>query len=237
MTLLEISELNGGYGLVRVLRDVSMTVDDGAVVSVLGSNGAGKTTLLRAISGMLPTVKGSIRIAGKDITRLAPEKIARLGVAHVPEGRGTFVGLTVEENLEIGAWRRSDRAAIRRDMSRMYELFPALATRRSQRAGSLSGGEQQMLAIGRALMSEPRLLLLDEPSLGLAPLVVRQVYAALATVVADFGVTAVVVEQNAHVALEIATGAHLMEVGRIIRSGSAESMRNDPAIQRSYLGV
>jgi branched-chain amino acid transport system ATP-binding protein len=237
MPLLEIKNLVGGYGLVRALHGIDLTVDEGSVVAVLGANGAGKTTLLRALCGMLPQAHGSVVLDGEEILGKAPEKIARLGVCHVPEGRGTFAALTVGENLEVGAWRRKDRRAIASDRDKMYDLFPRLKERRAQTAGSLSGGEQQMLAVARGLMGSPRLLLLDEPSLGLAPLIVRQLYATLATIVAEMRLSTVVVEQNAHVALQIAQDAHLLEVGVIIRSGIASSMREDPEIRRSYLGI
>ncbi len=237
MSILEIEGLAGGYGLVQVLHDVSLQVEEGTVVAVLGANGAGKTTLLRAISGSLPRSQGSIRFDGHELRGTAAEKIARLGVAQVPEGRGTFVELTVAENLEIGAWRRNDRAEIRADQERMYEMFPIFRERRNQRAGELSGGEQQMLGIARALMSAPRLLLLDEPSLGLAPLIVRQLYATLAEIMAATGVTTVVVEQNAQLALELAERAYLLEVGTIVREGTSDELRADDQIQRAYLGV
>jgi len=237
MSLLEIRDLHGGYGLIKVLHGIELTVDEGEVVAVLGANGAGKTTLLRAINGELPKLSGSIKFEGVELVGKSPEKISRLGVCQVPEGRGTFTGLTVSENLDIGAWRRSDRAAIAADRRRMLELFPRLAERRDQHAGELSGGEQQMLAVARALMGAPRLLLLDEPSLGLAPIIVKQLYETLAAVVEEVAVTSIVVEQNAKVALDLATAGHLLEVGSIIRSGSAEALRGDDEIRRSYLGV
>jgi branched-chain amino acid transport system ATP-binding protein len=235
--MLEIEGLTGGYGLVQVLRDVSLHVEEGTIVAVLGANGAGKTTLLRAISGALSKIDGSIRFDGHELNGMTAAKIAQLGVAQVPEGRGTFVELSVEENLEIGAWRRSDRSGIRTDKDRMCEMFPILAERLQQRAGELSGGEQQMLGVARALMAAPRLLLLDEPSLGLAPLIVRQVYDTLAEIVSETGVTTVVVEQNAQVALELAERAYLLEVGQIVREGSSAELWADDQIQRAYLGV
>ena len=237
MSALEVSELNGGYGLVQVLHGVNLTVEEGQVVAVLGANGAGKTTLLRAISGALGRVRGSIRFHGKELVGTSPEKISRLGVCQVPEGRGTFIELTVSENLEIGAWRRKDSGAIKSDKDRMYEMFPILGERRGQRAGELSGGEQQMLGVARALMGDPKLLLLDEPSLGLAPLIVRQLYATLGDIVAQLGVTTMVVEQNAQLALGIAQRAYLLEVGEIVREGSADDLQADESIQRAYLGV
>jgi branched-chain amino acid transport system ATP-binding protein len=237
MSALEITDLNGGYGLVQVLHGVNLTVEEGQVVAVLGANGAGKTTLLRAISGALQRVRGSIRFHGQELVGTAPEKISRLGVCQVPEGRGTFVELTVAENLDIGAWRRSDSARIKADKQRMFEMFPILAERRTQRAGELSGGEQQMLGVARALMGDPKLLLLDEPSLGLAPLIVRQLYLTLGQIVEELGVTTMVVEQNAQLALGLAERAYLLEVGEIVREGSAAELQADESIKRAYLGV
>ncbi len=237
MSILEIEGLVGGYGMVEVLHGIDMSLEEGAVVAVLGANGAGKTSLLRAISGELPKATGSIRFDGQEIVDLATDKIAQLGICHVPEGRGTFVELTVAENLEVGAWRRDDRSNIDSDREHMFGLFPVLAERRKQRAGELSGGEQQMLAVARALMGSPRLLLLDEPSLGLAPLIVKSVYESLGQAVAETGVTSLVVEQSANVALKLASHAHLLEVGQIIRSGTSDEFRNDDEIRRSYLGA
>jgi len=237
MNALEVTGLTGGYGLVQVLHGVDLTVGEGQVVAVLGANGAGKTTLLRAISGSLGKMGGSIKFHGQELVGMSPEKISRLGVCQVPEGRGTFVELTVEENLEIGAWRRKDGAKIKADKDRMYEMFPILGERRNQRAGELSGGEQQMLGVVRALMGDPKLLLLDEPSLGLAPLITRQLYRTLADVVGEIGVTTMVVEQNAQLALGIAEKAYLLEIGEIVREGTSAELRADESIQRAYLGV
>jgi branched-chain amino acid transport system ATP-binding protein len=234
---LVIENLTGGYGLVQVLHGVNLRVDEGQVVTVLGANGAGKTTLLRAISGVLGRLKGSIRFDGVELVGKPTEKIARLGVCQVPEGRGTFTELTVEENLEVGAWSRRDRAGTKADKQRMLELFPILGQRRRQRAGELSGGEQQMLGVARALMGKPRLLLLDEPSLGLAPLVVKQLYETLGEVVRELGVTTMVVEQNAQLALGLADRAYLLEVGTIVREGTADELQADDQIKRAYLGV
>jgi branched-chain amino acid transport system ATP-binding protein len=237
VSILEVRDVTGGYGLVQVLHGVNLAVDEGQVVAVLGANGAGKTTLLRAISGALGRVKGSITFEGRELVGMSAETISRLGVCQVPEGRGTFVELSVSENLDIGAWRRKDGAAIRKDKARMFEMFPILGERRTQRAGELSGGEQQMLGVARALMGDPRLLLLDEPSLGLAPIIVRQLYETLAEIVAQLGVTTMVVEQNAKLALGVAQKAYLLEVGEIVREGSAAELQADESIQRAYLGV
>jgi branched-chain amino acid transport system ATP-binding protein len=234
---LVIEDLSGGYGLVQVLHGVSLRVSEGQVVTVLGANGAGKTTLLRAINGSLGRVKGSITFDGEQLVGRATEKIARLGVYQVPEGRGTFTELTVAENLDVGAWSRKDKAATKREKARMLELFPILGERREQRAGELSGGEQQMLGVARALMGAPRLLLLDEPSLGLAPLIVKQLYDTLGRVVSELGVTTMVVEQNAQLALQLAERAYLLEVGEIVREGSSDELRADDQIKRAYLGV
>jgi len=234
---LVVEGVTGGYGLVQVLHGVNLRVSEGQVVTVLGANGAGKTTLLRAISGALNRVKGSIRFDDVELIGRPTEKIARLGVCQVPEGRGTFVELSVQENLEVGAWSRKDRAGIRADKAKMLELFPILGQRRDQRAGELSGGEQQMLGVARALMGKPRLLLLDEPSLGLAPLIVKQLYETLGEVVNELGVTTMVVEQNAKQALKLAERAYLLEVGEIVREGSADELQSDDLIKRAYLGV
>jgi branched-chain amino acid transport system ATP-binding protein len=236
-TDLVIEGVTGGYGLVQVLHGVDLRVTEGQVVTVLGANGAGKTTLLRAITGVLSRVKGSVRFDGVELIGKSTEKIARLGVSQVPEGRGTFTELTVGENLEVGAWSRKDKPGIRADKTRMFELFPILGQRRDQRAGELSGGEQQMLGVARALMGKPRLLLLDEPSLGLAPLIVKQLYETLGQVVAELAVTTMVVEQNAQLALQLADRAYLLEVGEIVREGSAAELQADDQIKRAYLGV
>jgi branched-chain amino acid transport system ATP-binding protein len=203
-------------------------------VALLGPNGAGKTTTLRAVCGMVRT-SGAIRVAGRDVTGLATEKVARLGVAHVPEGRGTFAGLTVAENLRLGGYGRRD-PEVRGDLDRWYDVFPRLAERRQQTAGSLSGGEQQMLAIARALLSRPALLLLDEPSLGLAPKITRELFAVLARVKAEQGTSMLLVEQNATLALELADSAYVLEAGRTVLSGSAADIRTDESVRRVYLG-
>jgi branched-chain amino acid transport system ATP-binding protein len=236
MSLLEVSDLEAGYGPVTVLRKISFSVDEGRIVTVLGPNGAGKTTTLRAVSGMVRR-SGTIRFDGKDVSGHTPEKMARQSVAHVPEGRGTFTGLTVEENLRLGAFPRRDKVAIAEDMQRCFGHFPRLEERRDQHAGSLSGGEQQMLAIGRALMLRPRLMLLDEPSLGLAPLLTRELFAILEKIAREEGVTLLLVEQNANLVLQFADDAHVLESGRIVMSGTAKEIRADEGVRRSYLGL
>jgi branched-chain amino acid transport system ATP-binding protein len=235
MALLEVSGLCAGYGAADVLRDVSFSVEQGGITAILGANGAGKTTLLRAVSGMLRR-RGSIRFDGRAIEKSATEEIARLGIAHVPDGRGTFVDLTTEENLRIGAYVRRDRDEIAQDMERMYGYFPRLQERRRQQAGTLSGGEQQMLAVSRALMLRPRLLLLDEPSFGLAPLVVRDIFGILRAINAEQGVGVLLVEQNAGLALDLADSAYVLETGRVVMAGTTAQVRSDEAVQRAYLG-
>jgi branched-chain amino acid transport system ATP-binding protein len=229
--LLELEGVHAGYGPVQVLQDVSFSVGEGETVALLGANGAGKTTTLRAICGMLHP-RGKVSIAGHDVTHRATEQIVRLGVAHVPEGRGTFAPLTVEENLRLGAYTRRGRASI----ARAFELFPRLEERRSQRAGTLSGGEQQMLAIARALMLRPKLMLLDEPSLGLAPKLVRELFKVLRGIKEDEGTAMLVVEQNANLVLEFADAAHVLETGRVVLSGSAEEVSKDESMRKAYLG-
>jgi len=235
MSDLVVDGLVAGYGGAQVLRSVRFTVRQGEVCAILGPNGAGKTTLLRALSGMVKA-KGTITLGGTDLTGRPPDAVARLGVAHVPEGRGTFMPLTVEENLRLGAFVRRDRAAVAGDLDRVYTYFPVLKKRLKQAAGSLSGGEQQMLAIGRALMLRPKVLLLDEPSLGLAPLVTRELFRIVQAVNAEEQTTVVVVEQNAHLALGIAQQAHVLETGRIVLSGTAAEIQADEQVAQSYLG-
>jgi branched-chain amino acid transport system ATP-binding protein len=227
--LLELTDVTADYGAVRALHGVSLAVDEGTVVSVLGANGAGKTTTLRAVSGTVRT-GGTIQYAGKTVGR-SPEQAARAGIAHVPEGRGTFVELSVWENLRLGAY--TSRKA---DFARVVAYFPWLEQRRNQQAGTLSGGEQQMLALARALMSRPRLLLLDEPSLGLAPMVVRELFAIVARLNADEGLTVLVVEQNANVALDASQRAYVLEAGRVAVEGTSEELRRNESVRRSYLG-
>ena len=233
--LLEARALEAWYGWTKVLHGVTFAVDEGGITTVLGANGAGKTTALRAVCGMVK-VAGEIHFEGRRLDGRATEDIVRLGIAHAPEGRGTFVGLTVEENLRLGAYARRYRARVAADFERVYRYFPMLHERRRQVAGTLSGGEQQMLAVARALMLRPRLLLLDEPSLGLAPLVVREIFRIVRTINRDERVSVLLVEQNASLALDLADHAYLLETGRVVVSGPAADLRKDDAIRRSYLG-
>lgn len=234
--MLELSNLRVRYDKAEALKGVSLHVEEGEIVSLIGSNGAGKTTALRAISGLVPLAGGEIRFRDERIDRLAPHGIVQKGIAHVPEGRRVFGALTVQENLELGAYRRSDREGIARDFERMYASFPILRERRRQKAGSLSGGEQQMLAMARALMTSPRLLLLDEPSIGLAPLVVREI-ARIIREINRQGVTVVLIEQNARMALKLAHRAYVLELGGILLEGPAEALARDEMVKRAYLGT
>ena len=233
--LLEADGVEASYGWIRVLHGVGFAVEDRGITTILGANGAGKTTTLRAVCGMVKT-SGAIRFAGQRIDGKSPEDIVRLGIAHVPEGRGTFVNLTVEENLKLGAYTRRDRPQIARDFDRVFEYFPVLGQRRTQVAATLSGGEQQMLAVARALMLRPKLLLLDEPSLGLAPMVVREIFRIVRAINRDDGVSVLLVEQNASLALDLADHAYLLETGRVVMSGPAGTLRKDEGVRRSYLG-
>jgi len=233
--LLALEGVEARYGPVKALHGVSLTVGEGEIVAVLGANGAGKTTTLRAISGTVRR-SGRIRFAGKSIASRSPEAVARLGVAHVPEGRGTLSELSVGENLRLGAYLRRDRAAIREDEPRVLAHFPFLGERRNQRAGTLSGGEQQMLALARALMLRPRLVLLDEPSLGLAPRVVAEIFRIVGELNEKDGLTVLVVEQNAILALEAASRAYVLEVGRVALEGGSDTLRRNESVRKSYLG-
>jgi branched-chain amino acid transport system ATP-binding protein len=233
--LLEASGLTAGYGATAVLREVSFAVQAGGITTVLGANGAGKTTLLRAVCGMIRR-KGELRFAGQSLGGMATEDIVRLGVAHVPDGRGTFVDLSTEENLRVGAYTRRDKRAVGDDFERIYAYFPKLKERRHQQAGTLSGGEQQMLAISRALMLRPKLLLLDEPSFGLAPLVVQDIFRIMRRINQEDGVSMLLVEQNATLALELADTAYVLETGQVVVSGPSERIRADESVRRSYLG-
>jgi len=232
--MLRIEGLTVAYGGIEAVRGISLEVAEGELVTIVGNNGAGKTTTLMAISGVAPIRSGRIIIADSETTRLAPHAIVARGVAHCPEGRLVFGRLTVHENLRLGAYQRRDAAAVRQDIDRIYALFPRLLERRTQLAGTLSGGEQQMLAIGRALMSKPRLLMLDEPSLGLAPLIVQRIFGVIQQLHAD-GVTILLVEQNAHLALSIADRAYVLETGEIRLSGPAKQLIDNPEVKQAYL--
>jgi branched-chain amino acid transport system ATP-binding protein len=234
--MLEVDGIHTYYGNIAALKGVSLEVRAGEIVALIGANGAGKTTTLRAISGLLRPRQGTITLDGERIDGLPPHRIAAFGLAHAPEGRRLFNRMSVLENLEMGAYARHDRAAIRADAERVFGLFPRLKERLTQKAGTLSGGEQQMLAIGRALMAKPRLLLLDEPSMGLAPLVVEAIFATLEEVNRQ-GVTVLLVEQNAHMALTIANRGYVLETGRITLADTAERLRSDESVQRAYLGI
>ena len=233
--LLEVSNLHASYGATRVLHGVSFGMEEGAITALLGANGAGKTTTLRALCGMVKT-SGAMTFRGQRLDGRATEDVVRLGVAHVPDGRGTFANLTTEENLRLGGYTRRDRPQMESDIERMYGYFPRLKERRRQQAGTLSGGEQQMLAISRALMLRPRLLLLDEPSFGLAPLLVQELFAILARINNEDKVTMLLVEQNASMALEMAHHAYLIETGRVVLSGPAADIKRDDGVRRAYLG-
>jgi len=235
MALLELDGVEAGYGAATVLHGVCLTVEEHEIVAVLGANGAGKTTTLRAISG---TVRRSGRLLfdGRPLNRRSPEEVARLGIAHVPEGRGTLSQLTVLENLRMGAYIRGDGDGVKRDYDRVFGYFPLLAQRRNQPAGALSGGEQQMLALARGMMLRPRLLLLDEPSLGLAPILVREIFRILQSMNREDGVAVLVVEQNAALALAASQRAYVLEMGRVAVSGPSEELRRNEAVRRSYLG-
>jgi len=233
--LLELKKLCAFYGATQVLFGFDLEVEYGGVTTLLGANGAGKTTTLRAVSGVVHTT-GEIRFDGQSIMGRAVEDIVRLGIAHVPEGRGTFVRQTVEENLQIGAMTRRDHAMITTDIERVYSYFPRLKERRNQQAGTLSGGEQQMLAVGRALMLRPKLMLLDEPSFGLAPLIVQELFGILRTLNQKEKVSMLLVEQNASLALDLADNAYLIETGHLVMTGPAQQLRHDETVRRSYLG-
>ena len=233
--LLEVKDLFAGYGATEVLHGLSMQIEEGSITTLLGANGAGKTTTLRALSKMIK-VRGQILFDGQAIEGKATEDIVRLGVAHVPDGRGTFGSLSTEENLQLGSYTRKDKQEVALDQEKMYSYFPRLKERRNQQAGTLSGGEQQMLAIARALMLRPRLLLLDEPSFGLAPLIVREIFDIMQTINQRDKVTILLVEQNAAMALDLANYAYLLETGKLVLSGLSKDLKQDEAIRRSYLG-
>ena len=233
--LLEVTDLHAAYGPTRVLHGISFSLAEGSITALLGANGAGKTTTLRALCAMVKT-EGAISFGGERIEAKATEDIVRMGLAHVPDGRGTFVNLSTEENLRLGAYTRKDRSAVEQDFERIYTYFPRLKERRHQQAGTLSGGEQQMLAVSRALMLRPRLLLLDEPSFGLAPLIVREIFEIMRAINEREKVSILLVEQNAAMALDLADRAYLIETGRVVLSGSADEIKRNDAVRRSYLG-
>ncbi len=234
--LLELSDVTLRYGRIQALHGISLTVNEGEIVALIGANGAGKTTTMRAISGLRPIASGRIIFNGEDITRLRPDQRVLRGLCQAPEGRGIFPGMTVLENLEMGAYTRRDKAGIAADMKRVFELFPRLAERRNQPGGTLSGGEQQMLAVGRALMAHPKLLLLDEPSMGLAPMLIQQIFSII-TEINKQGTTVLLVEQNAQQALSRAHRAYVLETGRIVKAGTGQELLHDEAVREAYLGV
>ncbi len=233
--LLAVSQLHAAYGLTRVLHGISFELEEGSITTLLGANGAGKTTTLRALCGMV-RASGEVLFDGQRIDGKATEDIVRLGIAHVPDGRGTFVNLSTEENLRLGAYVRKDRGNVEADLERVFGYFPRLKERRAQQAGTLSGGEQQMLAVSRALMLRPKLMLLDEPSFGLAPLIVKELFGILRSVNPTEKVSMLVVEQNAAMALDLADQAYLIETGRVVLSGSADKIKRDDNVRRAYLG-
>lgn len=238
--MLKLKNINTYYGKVHALKNVSLHLGEREIVALIGANGAGKTTILNTLSGVTPARSGSIQFCGEAVEGLPPDRIVRIGISQVPEGRQVFKGMTVAENLELGAYlrfrSREAREQIRQDMRHIYELFPRLEERRKQMAGTLSGGEQQMLAIGRALMARPRLLLLDEPSMGLAPLVVQEIFAVIERLRRDEGTTVLLVEQNARAALKMADRGYVLETGKVILEGEASELLENPEVQRAYLG-
>jgi branched-chain amino acid transport system ATP-binding protein len=235
MALLEVDEIHTHYGSIEALKGVSLTVEEGEVVTLIGSNGAGKSTTLRSISGLTPASSGSIRFAGEDITRAPAHEVVALGIALSPEGRHCFARMTVRENLDLGAYRRRG-SEVREDLDRVFELFPRLHERERQKAGTMSGGEQQMLAIGRALMARPELLMLDEPSMGIAPILVQRIYETIREINRS-GVAILLVEQNANYALEISQRGYVLETGRVVLFGDSAKLRDNPEVQKAYLGT
>ena len=233
--LLEVNKLCAWYGATQVLYDVDFSLEAGHITAILGANGAGKTTTLRALCQVVKT-SGSVVLDGTQVVGKSTESVVRMGVAHVPDGRGTFTGLSVEENLRLGAYVRGNKTEMLEDMERMFTRFPILKARRHQQAGTLSGGEQQMLAISRALMLRPKLLLLDEPSFGLAPLIVAEIFRIMRTINKEDGVSMLLVEQNASLALDLADHAYLLETGRVALSGPSDTIKNDESVRRAYLG-
>lgn len=236
MALLEVNDIHAYYGNIHALNGVSITVDEGEIVSLIGGNGAGKTTTLRSISGLLSLRKGTITFEGEDLSNFKAHELVSKGIAMVPEGRGVFSKLTVLENLEMGAYHRNDKAGIKEDIQYAYGLFPRLQERKSQVAGTLSGGEQQMLATARALMSRPKLLLMDEPSMGLAPVLVETIFSTIEAINKE-GTTVLLVEQNAHMALQIASRGYVLQTGEIVLSDSAANLQQNEMVKKAYLGI
>ena len=236
MALLEVDTVDTYYGRVQALRGVSLSVDEGEVVTLIGSNGAGKTTTLRTISGLVRPAKGQVRLRGMNIAGLPPDRVVRRGIGHAPEGRRVFSRMSVRDNLFLGAYIRKDASAVRGDEETVFRLFPRLHERRNQIAGTLSGGEQQMLAIGRAMMSRPKLLLLDEPSLGLAPILVDTIFQVIREINQQ-GTTILLIEQNAAMALQVANRGYVLETGKIVKEGTAKALLDSPDVQRAYLGI
>jgi branched-chain amino acid transport system ATP-binding protein len=236
MALLEVKEIHVHYGGIEALKGVSLSVDEGEVVTLIGSNGAGKSTTLRAITGLTPASSGSVVIDGEDVTRVPAHEIVDRGIALSPEGRHCFPRMTVRENLDLGSYRRRKDAGVAADLERVFELFPRLQEREKQKAGTMSGGEQQMLAMGRALMANPKVLLLDEPSMGLAPNLVQRIYETIAEINRG-GMTILLVEQNANYALDVSRRGYVLETGRVVLEGQSDMLRTDPEVQRAYLGA
>lgn len=236
-SILEIKDLKVNYGVVPALKGINIYVDEGEVVALIGPNGAGKTTTLHAISGITKIADGNIIYSGKDIVKVPSYKVVKEGISQVPEGRGIFPDLTVEDNIKLGAYLRKDKEGIIKDMEWVYGLFPRLNERKNQLGGTLSGGEQQMLAIARALMSKPKILLLDEPSMGLAPIIVEEIFKIIKRINRDFNTTILIVEQNAQMALAVANRAYVIEVGEIVQEGLAAELREDDSIKKAYLGI
>ena len=236
MYILEVNDLNVYYGAIHAIKNISFEIKKGEIVTLIGANGAGKTSTLHAVSGLLPLKSGEVSLNGVNITGMEAHKLVTKGMAHVPEGRRIFTELTVLENLEMGAYTRNDKDGIKDDLEKMFVLFPRLAERKKQLAGTMSGGEQQMLAIARALMSKPTILLMDEPSMGLAPLLVQEIFKIIERINKEEGVTILLVEQNAHMALSIANRAYVLETGEIIKEGAGKDLLDDPDIKKAYLG-
>ncbi|MGH2948127.1 MAG: ABC transporter ATP-binding protein [Solirubrobacteraceae bacterium] len=236
MAFLEVDDIHTYYGNIEALKGITIAVNEGECVTLIGSNGAGKSTTLRSISGLTPPRKGSIRLGGEEISLLPAQEIVRLGICQAPEGRRCFSRMSARENLELGAFLRRDHAGIEKDLHRVFELFPRLKERESQKAGTMSGGEQQMLAIGRALMGDPKLLLLDEPSMGIAPILVERIYETIAEINQQ-GTTILLVEQNANFALEVSKRGYVLETGRVAMTDSSAALRTNPEVQKAYLGT